>query len=343
MLDKHLIVKCAPIANQENIVMFGDYRITVLADRLFRIEKDKDRVYTDEATQSVWFRNMPKQKFDVDVSDECVKIKTAKATLVLKDSIADSYVLLGRRKVMLNNDANLLGTYRTLDGCDGNIYIGNHQEFHEPLKLETGVVSKNGVAIFDDTRSLILRDDGKIYARRETLLDIYVFAYGKDYRDALNALYMITGSVPKIPKYALGNWWSRYYEYTDKSYLHLLDKFEKANIPLTVATIDMDWHYSKPTNTYFEYTEEQLVDREKYGILGGWTGYTWNKQLFPDYKGFLKKIEERDLKITLNLHPANGIRFFEDCYPEMAKAMGVDPESKLQIKFDMTNDDFINN
>ena len=343
MLDKHLIAKCAPVAIRDNTVIFGDYRVTVLADRLFRIEKDSEGVYTDEATQSVWFRNMARQEFDVDASDLCIKIKTKKVTLVLYSNIEDSYVLLGRKKVKLNNDKNLLGTCRTLDACDGDIYKGYDRSQNVPVSLENGVISKNGVAIFDDTNSLILREDGKIYARRKTELDIYVFAYGDDYRGALCALYMITGSVPKIPKYALGNWWSRYYEYTDKSYLHLLDKFDNAEVPLTVATIDMDWHYSKPANTYFEYTEEMLNDREKYGILGGWTGYSWNKYLFPDYKGFLKKVEDRDLKITLNLHPANGIRFFEDCYEEMASAMGIDPKTKQMVKFDMTDDNFINN
>ena len=65
MLDKHLIAKCEPVALSQNVVLFGDYRVTVLADRLFRIEKDANGQYTDEATQSIWFRNMPKQKFSV--------------------------------------------------------------------------------------------------------------------------------------------------------------------------------------------------------------------------------------------------------------------------------------
>ena len=45
-----------------------------------------------------------------------------------------------------------------------------------------------------------------------------------------------------------------------------MDKFQEKNIPFTVAVIDMDWHVTD-------------VD-PKYG--SGWTGYTWNKELFPD-------------------------------------------------------------
>ena len=56
----------------------------------------------------------------------------------------------------------------------------------------------------------------------------------------------------------------------------------------------------------------------------------------------MKTIQEKDLKITLNLHPADGIRWWEDCYEEMAKAMGRDAASGEWIKFDIADTDFIN-
>lgn len=62
----------------------------------------------------------------------------------------------------------------------------------------------------------------------------------------------------------MGNWWARYYEYTEDSYMELMNRFEKEEVPFSVAVVDMDWH---------------LVDVDpKYG--SGWTGYTWNKD-FP--------------------------------------------------------------
>ena len=341
MLDKHLIAHCEPVALAENTVLFKDYRVTVLSDRLFRVEKDSAGCFTDEATQSVWFRNMPKQKFSVRREGDILKVKTEQVTLVLGATVEDCYVLMGRKRVKLDNKGNLLGTYRTLDGCNGSHY--NHKGQQYDIYLETGVVSRSGVAVVDDTKSLILGEDGKIHERRETEADLYVFAYGTDYRGAVNALYAITGDTPKIPKYALGNWWSRYYEYTDKSYLHLLDKFEKANVPLTVATIDMDWHYSSKIVEEFGLTEEEANTPELYGSTKGWTGYSWNKHLFPDYRDFLKKIEARNLKITLNLHPAEGVSFFEDCYEEMATAMGMDPKTHHYVPFNITDDNFINN
>ena len=41
-----------------------------------------------------------------------------------------------------------------------------------------------------------------------------------------------------LPRFALGNWWSRYYKYSEESYMELMDKFDEKNIPFTVAVID---------------------------------------------------------------------------------------------------------
>lgn len=52
---------------------------------------------------------------------------------------------------------------------------------------------------------------------------------------------------------------------------------------------------------------------------------SWDKKLFPDHVAFLRGLHDRNLKVTLNTHPADGIRGYEDCYKAMCKAMGVDP------------------
>ena len=63
----------------------------------------------------------------------------------------------------------------------------------------------------------------------------------------------------------------------------------------------MDWHLTE-------------ID-QKYGA--GWTGYTWNKDFFPDPKRFTDNLHRRGMKVTLNDHPADGVRAFEDVYPEL--------------------------
>lgn len=53
-------------------------------------------------------------------------------------------------------------------------------------------------------------------------------------------------------------------------------------------------------------------------------------------------LHEQGLKVTLNLHPALGIRSFENCYDAAARAMGLDPAEKKPIEFDITDTQFIN-
>ncbi len=79
------------------------------------------------------------------------------------------------------------------------------------------------------------------------------------------------------------------------------------------------------------------------GNVARWTGYTWNKLLFPDPRLFLDQIHRDGLKVTLNLHPASGVQPFEAAYPAMARAMGIDPASGKYVPFDITDKRFARN
>ncbi|MBQ4269748.1 MAG: alpha-xylosidase, partial [Clostridia bacterium] len=240
---------------------------------------------------------------------------------------------------------NLKGMYRTLDCCDGNRYRKmpwSDMEEHD-IQLKDGVCSKTGVAVFDDAKSLSMDGDGKIIPQRGEGVDLYVFAYGNDYLGAVKGLYLICGATPLIPRFALGNWWSRYHDYTDVEYLKLIQRFEDYKVPLTVAAIDMDWHYSHHVDEELKITESGKNTLEYTGgINWGWTGYTWNKNLFPDYKSFLKKLKAKNVKVMLNLHPADGIRWWEERYGEMADRLGVDKNNQKCIPFDIADTNFIN-
>ena len=232
MLDKHLIAKTAPLANEKNIVLFSDYRITVLADRLFRVEKDAQKIFTDQATQSVWFRDLGEVEFTVKTFADRVEVTTKAVKLVVNNDYEKSFIVIDKKKKKLSNDGNLLGTYRTLDGFDGDIYTyDKNGERFTKIEFENGVCSKTGVAVLDDKKGLILDADGMLKSRREQEVDQYIFAFGHDYKGAVKALYDITGYTPKIPRYALGNWWSRYHVYTDTEYLNVLERFEENEIP----------------------------------------------------------------------------------------------------------------
>jgi alpha-glucosidase (family GH31 glycosyl hydrolase) len=73
----------------------------------------------------------------------------------------------------------------------------------------------------------------------------------------------------------------------------------------------------------------------------GWTGYTWNRELFPNPKAFLAELHDRGLHVSLNDHPADGVQSYEDPYEEMANALGHDVSMGDPISFDITNQEFL--
>ena len=176
---------------------------------------------------------------------------------------------------------DLLGTARTLDEADGAI------------PLEHGILSKNGFSLVDDSKTMALKSDGTVEPRVGNKKDIYFFGYGHRYLECLKDFYYLCGETPLLPRYTFGNWWSRYHRYTETEYKELIERFEREEIPFSVAVVDMDWH---------------LVDDVDPIYGSGWTGYTWNKKFFPNPKEFMGWLHEHHMKITLNVHPADGIR-----------------------------------
>ena len=320
-LKKSLIPETAGKALECNVIQGGGYRITVLTPQLFRVERGS--AFCDLPTQRVWFRNTPKVEFTTSKSGAVLTVKTQKVTLIFNEK-SGKVRFLG-----LSQRGNLRGTTRTLDGTFGAVRLGK------------GIIAKGGLAVMDDGKSLVIKQGGMIGARPNApASDKYYFAHGRDYLAALKDFYTVCGRTPEVPRYALGVWWSRYRAYTQQEYLDLMRRFKQEDIPITVATVDMDWHYTDLNKKFGEnYPGRSWSDNP---CTGGWTGYTWNDELFPDYRAFLKELNGMGLAVTLNLHPADGVRWHEVMYPEMAKALGIDPATKQPVKMDFSNPAWIN-
>ncbi|MDR2046396.1 MAG: glycoside hydrolase family 31 protein [Clostridiales bacterium] len=311
--------------NADGIISEGGFRLTVISDGLFRVEIDDGCEFLNLPSQSVWRRDFGKTAFKAERLGAKIRIETDRAVLIFDKRLNTFKILLKAEKNsasgMFLNCGNLKGTRRTLDGAVGAVKLGR------------GVMSKKGIAAFDDKKSLVLREDGMLEKRGASRrMDLYIFAYGSDYSAALVNFYRLTGQNPLLPRFALGNWWSRYHEYTAEEYLSLMKTFRDNGIPFSVATVDMDWHVTDISKEYGSGWAGQT----------GWTGYTWNRELFKDPIAFLKELKDAGYKVTLNLHPADGCRAYEDYYGAIADYMGVDKEQKEPVRFDMTNPRFIN-
>lgn len=320
----------------DNTIIVGDVRLSVITDRIVRIEKG---CLTDNRTQLVMCRNFANPQFTYVKNGDKVAIETKECSFSIGLKKLDVLVTFKKdgSSGVASNKLNLGGTARTLDGTLG--ILGGWKGKREKkdhfflAHIRKGIFSLSGVSEIDDSQSVLLQADGTVAERPAKCVDKYVLAFGDDYLGGLKEYYSLTGYTPLLPKYVLGNWWSRYHAYTDKEYLELMDKFESKNIPLTVATIDMDWHIVKNVPQDAEYKSFQGA---------GWTGYTFEKELFPDYKAFLADLKRRRLAVTMNLHPRDGVRYFEQQYSDMARACGVDPASKKTIEFDLTDEKFLN-
>ena len=320
--------------SEEYIIIKNDVRFSILSDRLLRVEVDSNGVFTDEPTQTVINRSFSKPKIRTVEDGDVVIIMTTK-TIYRYDTASHKMIgisLKNGKNLTDYSKGNLKGTYRTLDQTTGAISLGD------------GIMSTDGVAVIDDTNSLILNPDGTVGERRKTEKDEYYFCYNHDYRAALRDFFSLCGQVPLVPRFCLGNWWSRYKAYTQQEYVDLMKKFLDKEIPITVATIDMDWHWVDVKNRFGKCgSKKSIIPGKTDNIFqgDGWTGYSWNTELFPDYKGFLRWLHEKNFKVTMNLHPAQGVRFFEDMYEEMAGFMGIDPTTKRRVEFDITDPRFI--
>ncbi len=316
MLKNSLVANTDAKANEKQICVIDGIRITYLTSRLIRVESGK---FTDLASYTVWYRNFESGYFKVSRQGKKILAETDDVIFTIKSNKPYSVYFKDTESTeIFSHQENLKGTRRTLDMTFGEV------------ELDNGFITKNGAYLLNDSKTMLIDENGRFLPREKNLTDYYAFAYGKNYRETIKAFYKISGYAPLVPRYALGVWWSRYHAYTQKEYLDLMERFKAEDIPITVATVDMDWHWVKGI-------------KKRFGVkYRGWTGYSWNTELFPDYKEFFAKLKENNLHITLNLHPADGVHSYEDMYEDMAKAVGIDPDSKQTIDFKCGDDTFWN-
>ncbi len=311
-----------PLPHPDAVVTAGNVRFTVLTDRLLRLEYSPDGLFEDRPSQMAWQRDLTPPPFRQSVTAERIEVETEALLLVYLPG-ADGFnrrslsITLKRTGVRWRcgdssrRAGNLKGTARTLDMAAGS------------TRLEDGLFSKKGWAVVDDSSTPVFNDRGWLEPRPAGRTDLYFFGYGADFAGGLRDYTRLSGSIPMVPRYILGNWWSRYWAYRQEELQALMEDFRSHEIPLSVCIVDMDWHITKTGNS-----------------SNGWTGYTWNRELFPDPPAFVDWLHGQGLRTALNLHPALGVHPHEQQYDGLARWMGVDPATQEPIAFDLTDPRF---
>lgn len=302
------------------------YRISILSDVLIRFEYSEDGIFNDYPTIFALNRNFEKEPtFEVKQDSKFLNIKNNYFSVeYAKEKPFEAPKLMpdaNLRVSLLNTDKvwyykhpevrNFLGSAYSLDTVKGT------------LRLKKGLYSTDGFASIDDSNSPVFIADGSVKKNPSNGIDIYLFIYRKDFGLALSSYYNLTGLPGIIPRYALGVWWNKNETYDDSGVINLINNFRKNNIPLSVLILSPAWH--------------PVLDEQKRYLK---TGFSFNKELFPDPNGIIKTLHDNNIFLGLNISTENGIRPNETGYPEIKKDLGLTKEEV--IPFNVYNDKLVN-
>ncbi|MDY3897335.1 MAG: glycoside hydrolase family 31 protein, partial [Prevotella sp.] len=312
----------SPLANPAAVVTCGGARFTVLTPEMIRIEYSETAQFEDRATFTIVNRNLDVPSYMTTDDGTYLYITTERLSLKYRKGSDPRTVPASpdNLSVTIDNNGtpaywypgkpdplNLKGTCRTLDGLTGD---------SKRSDMEAGVISRSGWAVVDDSWSATRSDGGRSYAlvpdadmgypwwneRADAhAMDVYLFAYGRNYRKAVADYISIAGRIPLPPDYVFGYWYSKYASYSADDYRQIISDLKNNNIPTDVMILDMDWHWNGNASSMSE-------------GRGGWTGWSWNTNLIPDAKGLLQEMHANNFKTALNLHPADGINKTESPY-----------------------------
>lgn len=110
----------------------------------------------------------------------------------------------------------------------------------------------------------------------------YYVIYGPTPKEVLHRYTELTGAINLPPAWSFGLWLSTSFttDYSEATVLKFIDGMKEHHIPLDVFHFDCFWQKG------FE-----------------WCTLAWDKEMFPDPAGLLKKIHDRGIKVCVWLNP----------------------------------------
>lgn len=117
------------------------------------------------------------------------------------------------------------------------------------------------------------------WTNEKSVQDFYLFVPGGDSFRLREDFVRLTGSSDLVPLKTLGFWFSRWYNYSDKEALALIQKFRDEGYPIDMFVVDTGWRSSSDG-----------------------TGYRVNRKYFPNLKGFFTQAHDANVLIVMNDH-----------------------------------------
>lgn len=310
-------------ANPDYVFTGHKYRISILSERLIRFEWDEAGQFEDRPTLFAWNRFNPTIDAHLKEDDHTIIVTTKFFNLTYHKNkpFKGSFLNHASNLMVLSLTTENTWYYGHPEARNLNA-PGDSFDYHDGhFKTMKGLYSIDGFVTFDDSHDSLI-DEGGFVQKREVTddhLDIYLFIYGVDFDKGLTDYFNLTGYPALIPRYALGNWWGKNYEYNDNELKQLVNEFIHKEIPLSIIYLNKDWHIN-------HYDNKELM-----------TGFTWNDTDFKAPTSMINYIHSKGIRVGLNINPLEGLYPFEEHYQEAkeylkADANGIIPFNLLDPK-----------
>ena len=307
--DNHFAPDLTKATAKEQVVFQGtNYRITVLSERLVRLEYSVDGHFSDNLTTLVKNRNFAVPQFKVEQDQNYLVITTNYFMLQYmknKPFLGPKFAPDSYLKVALVNTDKVwfYGQAEARNFKGGAISLDNYRG---KISLDKGLYSTDGFVSLDDSGNYEIDANGFLLNPDVNKVDIYLFMYKRDFGLCLKDYFTLTGYPPLLPRYAFGIWWNREKIYDFDNTKALIKSFNRHQIPLSVLLLSEFWH---------------IKDKKDYNLYR--TGFSFNRELFPNPQEFINYMHERGVHIGLNFDPIEGIRKEEDRYLNFAEELNV--------------------
>ena len=320
--EQFLIDYKKAVSSPKATIKGTNYRFTILTPRVIRLEYNTSGLFVDAPSDLILYRNLAAPNFQTRDDANYLEISTD----YFKLTYTKEKPFLGTK---INPSSNLKVE---LLGTDKVWYYGHPEvrNFNVPAVLLSdgidtktkGLYSAEGMASIDDSNHKLFKQNGEVEDRPSKGIDIYLFMYNKDFLLALKDYYELTGYPALVPRYALGNWWSRNDDYNDETLKDVVDTFSKHQIPISTVLLDKDWHIRK-------YDGKRHLK----------SGFTFNKDYFKNPLVMVKYLHSKYIKLGLSIDPTEGIYDTETYYSEAIKYLPADKSGK--ISFNVLDPKFI--
>lgn len=310
-------INLAELKSNPGAIVQGDkYRFTVLTPRLIRLEYSPNGTFNDLKTELVSFRNFDVPQFSKKEDDAYLELETDYFKLSYNKNCDFKGASFNPSK-NLRIDLKATGYTWYLGNIEARNYFGSNISAEKKAgeKPENrGLYSIDGVVSFDDSENLRINELGSVEEPIKGNRDIYVFLYNKDFGLVVQDYFKLTGLPALIPRYALGNWWSRDYAYNTEQVQKLVANFEKYDIPISVFLFDKDWHIT-----------------ENDSVKGIETGFTFNNNLIPDPKTLIDELHQKGIRVGLQTNTKDGIFPHETHYQDIKNFLEYQEEGIITI------------